>query len=157
MGSSSVTSIDGALAGAARIGLDSAPIIYYVEKQPRYFPLSLAVFERIARGGLRGYSSVITLTETLTHPRRAGNEAIIGAYETLLLDSESLSLLDVNATIAASAADLRARHNLRTPDAIQIATALAAGCEAFLTNDRELRRVSALRVLVLDELTLEQG
>lgn len=149
-----MTDIATALAGVARIGLDTAPIIYYVEQQPRYFPLSLVFFERIALGTLRGYSSVITLTEALTHPRRTGNSASIRAYETLLLHSENLSLLNVNAAIADTAATLRARHNLRTPDALQIATALAAGCEAFVTNDRALRRVTELRIVVLDELTL---
>ncbi|HEX8180785.1 MAG TPA: hypothetical protein VF525_14645 [Pyrinomonadaceae bacterium] len=40
-------------------------------------------------------------------------------------------------------------HN---PDALQIATALQAGCEAFLTNDAARQRVTDLRVLVLDQL-----
>lgn len=43
---------------------------------------------------------------------------------------------------------------LRTPDALQIAAALVAGCEAFLTNDAGLKRVTELRVLVLDELEM---
>jgi predicted nucleic acid-binding protein len=43
---------------------------------------------------------------------------------------------------------------LRTPDALQIATALEAGCEAFLSNDAGLRRVTELRVLILDDLEL---
>ncbi len=38
------------------------------------------------------------------------------------------------------------------PDALQVAVALEAGCEAFLTNDAALKRVTALRILVLDEL-----
>jgi predicted nucleic acid-binding protein len=41
---------------------------------------------------------------------------------------------------------------LRLPDALQIAVALEAGCEAFLTNDLTLKRVVELRVLVLDDL-----
>ncbi len=39
-----------------------------------------------------------------------------------------------------------------TPDAIQMAAALVYGCEAFRTNDRDLRRVDELRVLLLDDL-----
>ncbi len=34
--------------------------------------------------------------------------------------------------------------------AFQIVAALASGCEAFLTNDVMFRRVTELRVLVLD-------
>jgi predicted nucleic acid-binding protein len=40
------------------------------------------------------------------------------------------------------AASLRARYGLRTPDALQISVALAAGCSAFLTNDARLQRVT---------------
>ncbi|MBK9715381.1 MAG: PIN domain-containing protein [Kouleothrix sp.] len=60
----------------------------------------------------------------------------------------------IDAVVADQAAELRASYGLRTPDALQIAAALAAGCTAFLTNDARLQRVTELRVLVLDELEL---
>jgi predicted nucleic acid-binding protein len=63
-------------------------------------------------------------------------------------------LVAVDTTIAERAADLRARWRIRTPDALQIATALDAGCQAFLTNDHALRRVTDLQILVLDDLEL---
>ena len=50
------------------------------------------------------------------------------------------------------AAELRARYRLRLPDAIQLAVALNAGCQAFLTNDRDLQRVTAVRILSLEDL-----
>ncbi len=52
---------------------------------------------------------------------------------------------------AQRAALLRASYNLSLTDALQVAAALSAGCEAFLTNDFGLKRVTELRVLVLDE------
>ena len=55
---------------------------------------------------------------------------------------------------AQRAAELRAAYRLLTPDALQLTVALEAGCEALLTNDRTLKRVTELRVLVLDELEL---
>jgi predicted nucleic acid-binding protein len=54
--------------------------------------------------------------------------------------------------VAESAAELRARYNLSLTDAFQIAAALSAGCDAFLSNDTALKRVTEFRVLVLDEL-----
>jgi predicted nucleic acid-binding protein len=54
--------------------------------------------------------------------------------------------------ITEKAAELRAKYNLSLTDALQIAAALAAGCEAFLTNDTAIKRVNELRVLVLSEL-----
>jgi predicted nucleic acid-binding protein len=62
----------------------------------------------------------------------------------------------VSAQIAETAADLRAHYNLRTPDALHVATALAVQCDAFLTNDAAIRRVTELRVLLLDDLELDQ-
>jgi predicted nucleic acid-binding protein len=55
-------------------------------------------------------------------------------------------------SVAEQAAELRARYNLSLTDAFQIAAALAAGCDAFLTNDAALKRVSKLTILMLDEL-----
>jgi hypothetical protein len=43
-------------------------------------------------------------------------------------------------------------HNIRTPDAIQMATAMHEGASFLLTNDRRLPSTSALEVLVLDDL-----
>jgi len=47
---------------------------------------------------------------------------------------------------------LRAQYSLTLLDALQIAAALSAGCEALLTNDVRLQRVTELRVIVLAEL-----
>lgn len=150
-----MTALDNALAAVTTIGLDTSTFIYFVEHNPRYVSLVREIFRRIDGGQLTGRSSIITLTEALTVPKRIGDATLERGYRLMLFESRNLQLLDVNANIADSAADLRAQHNLRTPDAIQIATALAAGCEVFLTNDRDLRRVDALRILVLDELTLD--
>jgi predicted nucleic acid-binding protein len=37
--------------------------------------------------------------------------------------------------VSQKAADIRVRYGLKLPDALQIASALVAGCDAFLTND----------------------
>lgn len=56
--------------------------------------------------------------------------------------------------MADSAASLRAQHRLRMPDALQLAMALHSGCEAFLTNDEDLRHVKDLRVVILEDLEI---
>jgi predicted nucleic acid-binding protein len=58
----------------------------------------------------------------------------------------------VSVTIAEEAARLRATYTLRTPDAVQLATALDAGASAFLTNDARLAAIPDLHVLVLDQV-----
>jgi predicted nucleic acid-binding protein len=152
MGSSPVTKLDTALAGITRLAFDTSPIIYFVEAHPQYDALVTAVFERVASGALAGFTSVITLCEVLIQPLRLGDVHLQQEYRELLLQSEHFQTLAVDAAAAELAADLRARHQLRMPDALQVASALGAGCEAFLTNDLALRRITELPVLVLGEL-----
>lgn len=75
-------------------------------------------------------------------------------YQQILVGTQNVTSRYVKENVALTAADLRARYRLKTPDAIQLATAISEECEAFLTNDRDLRRVTEISVLILDDLTL---
>ena len=154
MGSPPVTKLDAALAGVTRLAFDTSPVIYFVEAHPQYDVVVTEVFQRVADGALAGYTSVITLSEVLVQPLLRGDAHLAQEYRDLLLRSRNFQTLPVDSAVAEQAAGLRARYRLRTPDVVQIAVALEASCEAFLTNDAALRRVSELRVLVLDELEL---
>ncbi|MBC8171810.1 MAG: PIN domain-containing protein, partial [Anaerolineae bacterium] len=99
-----------------------------------------------------GVTSTITLTEVLTKPRRLGDVELENTYRKILLQTRNILILPVVPVIAERAADLRARYNLKTPDALQIATALDAGCDAFLTNDAGIQRVTDLKILIVSEL-----
>jgi len=146
--------LDDALGSVQRLGLDTAPFIYFLERNPAYVTVVREVVRRISTGVLSGHTSTITLTEVLVQPLRLGNAALAQRYRRFLSRSRNLSLEPISASVAERAADLRARYGLRTPDALQVAAALGAGCDAFLTNDGQLQRVTELRVLVLDELGL---
>jgi predicted nucleic acid-binding protein len=50
-----------------------------------------------------------------------------------------------------NAARFRAEYKLRTPDAIQVATAIASHSHALVTNDRRLRKIRGILVFVSDE------
>jgi predicted nucleic acid-binding protein len=56
--------------------------------------------------------------------------------------------------VAERSAEIRAHCNLKLADSFQVAAAIAAGCDAFLTNDSDLKRVSGITILVLDELAV---
>lgn len=143
-----------ALQGITVLGFDTAPLIYLVERHPAYVDIMREVVRRIDTGAIAGYSSVVTLTEVLTLPKRLGNTVVERAYRDVLLHSRHFTLRSIDEAMAEQAAALRAQYTLRTPDALQIATALHTGCQGFLTNDIALKRVSSLRVLVLNELVL---
>ena len=142
---------DTVLMEVTRLGFDTAPFIYFVERHPVYLPLLRNIITQIDQGTLQGYGSVITLTEVLVHPKRNGKIALEKEYRNLLQNSRNFELIPIDADIADRAAELRSRHNLRTPDALQIAATLSVGCEAFLTNDKQLMRVDEIHVIVLDD------
>ena len=54
--------------------------------------------------------------------------------------------------IADLAARIRALHRLRTPDALQAATAIHVGATAMLTNDADMAHVAGIEVGVLSKL-----
>ena len=114
-----------------------------------------AIFLHIETLSLEVITSAITLTEMLMKPMQASDHKLQNSYRDLLAKNAYVRLLPVTAAIAESAANLRARYNLRTPDALHIATAVESGCDAFLTNDLILKRVTELSILVIDELELD--
>jgi len=54
--------------------------------------------------------------------------------------------------IADIGARFRAEFNLRTPDAIQAATAISSHATGFISNDIGFKRVAGPDVMVLDDL-----
>jgi predicted nucleic acid-binding protein len=130
---------------------DTMPFIYLWERHPRYLPLSEALFRYLKEPDVQGITSLITLYETCVLPQRQGRGDLVRDYEYTLLHSRQVQTLVIDAALARRAIALRARHNLRVPDALQLAAALEAGATAFVPNDRQLEKVPDLRVLVLDD------
>lgn len=140
MGPPTTVKLDGALSGVTRLGLDTSSTIYFVEAHPKYDAILTEIFQRIANGTIVGVTSTITLTEVLVQPLRRGKADLQQDYRDLLLHSPNFETVPIDAVTAERAAELRARYNLRTPDPLRIAAALASGCDAFLTNDATLKR-----------------
>ena len=139
------------------VGLDTAPLIYFIEQNEKYLKLMRDFFRAMSQGDFQVVTSTLTLTEVLVHPLRSGNVELAGQYRDIILAQENLMTVPVSIEIAEVAAQLRATKNLRTPDAIQLATATQQGATMFLTNDAHLANVSGLEVLVLDALVSELG
>jgi predicted nucleic acid-binding protein len=134
------------------VGLDTAPLIYFIEQNESYVERVRAFFQAMSRGEFQVVTSTLTLTEVLVHPLRSGNGELAQQYRDIILDQENLRTLPVSVEISEIAARLRATHQLRTPDAIQIATAIQGGATFFLTNDARLAVVPDLSILVLNNL-----
>jgi predicted nucleic acid-binding protein len=143
-----------ALQGVAKLFLDTAAVIYYVERNPAYAALVDDIFDRVDAGTLQAVTSPITLGECLVMPIRQGLPQAQRDFTDLIVSGANVTFLTLDAPAAQQGAELRARYNLGLLDAFQIAVALAGGSNAFLTNDRALLRVRELPILVLDDLEL---
>ena len=141
-----------ALQGVTRLFLDTAPVIYYVEDHPGYRPIVTAIFQRIDAGAITAVTSPMTLAESLVLPYRAGSTELQRKFFDFVGYGRSTVFAAIDQDCARQAAQFRVRYNLGLLDALQIAVALTTGCEALLTNDAGLRRVTDLRVLLLDDL-----
>jgi predicted nucleic acid-binding protein len=148
--------ISGALNGVTTLAIETAPFIYFVEQHPTYVDRMRAIFYQVNSGTPQVVTSVITLTEVLVMPIQTGHIQYQQAYREMLLNTAHITTISVSSAIADRAASLRVQYGLRTPDALHVATALISGCGAFLTNDFGLKRVQDVRVLVLDELELDE-
>jgi predicted nucleic acid-binding protein len=85
-------------------------------------------------------------------PFRQQDEDLEAAYRDILANAENFTIYPITSEIAESAARLRANYDIRTPDALQVATALASNSDIFLTNDKKLKKVAEITVLTLPDL-----
>lgn len=81
----------------------------------------------------------LVMLECLVGPLRSGNQALHDHY---LRAFDQFRPLDHERNHYVRAAELRARHNLRTPDALHLATAQLTGCDELWTNDDRLAAAS---------------
>ena len=144
--------ITSALRNTKRIYIDSAPLIYFVERHRDYFTKMSRIIALTESAPLQAFTSVITSTEIIVQPLKVGNTDLAQEYHDVLVSSNQFTLLSVTEDIAITAGAIRARYSLRTPDALHVATAIATGCDTILTNDAAMKRVTDLNVVYMDDL-----
>ena len=137
------------------VGLDTAPVIYYIERNPRYIEMLRLFFRAVDRGDCSVVSSIVTFLEGLVIPIRQGNTDLVRQYHNFLFKTKGLKTIFLDQQIAEEAARLRAFHKIRTPDSIQVATAITMEAAFFLTNDKRLPSLPNLKILMLDDLLKE--
>jgi predicted nucleic acid-binding protein len=142
----------GELSRVSSLFIDTAPIIYYIEAHPQFGPLAKEVFDSFLSGRITAYSSVLTLTEVLPKPIESGDAKLARKFAEFLEHGKNFNLVVITAVIAKQAGVLRGRYPvLRALDAVQLAAAIDAGADAFITNDKKLKRMKEIKVLVLSD------
>jgi predicted nucleic acid-binding protein len=135
-----------------RIALDTSIFIYQLEASPRYLALTDHIFSWLERPRSTAVTSTITMTELLVQPYRDSDEQRVDEFYGLLSTYPNLDWLAPNLEIADLAALIRAIHRLRTPDALQAATAVQAVATGLITNDPVFERVKGFETLIPERL-----
>jgi predicted nucleic acid-binding protein len=94
------------------------------------------------------------MMELLVQPYRLSDIDLVNKLYALLSTYPHLEWIEPTLEIVDRAARLRAEYNLKTPDALQAATALACQATGFISNDTAFKRVGGLEALILDEMLL---
>ncbi|MEW6523077.1 MAG: PIN domain-containing protein [Bacillota bacterium] len=141
------------LRGHDIVALDTNCFIYYLEGGSWAAALKECLFGPVERGELQAVTSVLTLTELLVRPISLGRFDVADEYSALINSYPHLRVVPLTIELAVRSAELRARFRVRTPDAIQLATAVEARASLFLTNDAGMPgHVDSLRVAILKDL-----
>lgn len=136
----------------SRIALDTSVFIYQLEADTRYVGLTDEVFRWLERPQSKAVTSTLTMTELLVQPYRQGDEQRVDEFYGLLSTYPNLDWIAPDLQIADIAARFRAEYRLRTPDAIEAATAVHARVGGLITNDEIFERIPDFETLVLKDL-----
>ncbi len=122
-----------------KVAIDSNCFIYLIEGSP-YTNKLIQIFQKIESKSIVGITSILTLTEILTGPYKNNDYKLVEEYRNTLLHFPNLLFREMDFNIADKTAQCRAQYGLKTPDAIQLATAILEEADVFITNDMDFKK-----------------
>ena len=132
-----------------RLYLDACVIIYAHEGVEA---CRAAVVEWLAKAGKTPDSVIMTSSlsrlECRVRPLRENNTTLLALYDRFFA-RRSLAVISVSDAVLDRATQLRAAQNIKTPDAIHLASAILNSADVFLTNDASLQRCKDTNVTIL--------
>ncbi|MBC6453877.1 MAG: PIN domain-containing protein [Hormoscilla sp. SP5CHS1] len=127
--------------------------MYAVEGYPDLSEELTELFDSFDGGTLVAITSELTLAEVLVQPLMENNLEVEAAYREAVQSSAVLEVVPISRDILVEAARLRSQQTkLKLPDAIHGSTAGLTGCETFLINDRQLKSLAGIEVVILSEV-----
>ena len=130
--------------------LDTNLFIYLIEENELYLNKVHNMLQFLEHNGYEIITSTLTLGEILTKPYKDNRLDLVEQYKAFFSDME---LIELNSEIASLFANIRAKYNIKTPNAVQLASAIYGNTDLFVTNDDRLSRFedNRCRVILLNE------
>jgi predicted nucleic acid-binding protein len=121
----------------SRVFLDTNIFIYFIEDEGKLGRMAFELFEKLSLRRDEVLTSTLTLGEILTQPMAMGRQDLVTRYEEAL-NSTGVRMLSFDRMAAREYARVRRDKTIRAPDALQLSVAASAGCDLFVTNDKQL-------------------
>ena len=131
---------------------DTSPLIYYLDGSEPFASKVERFLLSAMNSGKELRTSIITDTEYFVHPYKEHNYVKIAVYRDFLRATHFVKN-SIDEETADKASQIRAKYkSIKTADSLQLASAICSECDVFLTNDKQLRQVEEIRVLLVDDL-----
>ena len=131
--------------------LDACVLIYWMESVEPFYSELINNLQNLRRQYPEAKFAVSRLSwlECRVKPLRDKDQFLLELYQQFFATND-LKIIDLDAQVVDIATGLRAKYNVRTPDALQVASALAiSDTVLFITGDIKLKRIQDLDVLCL--------
>lgn len=136
-----------------RVYLDSNVLIYLLEASPRWGPSAESLLRSCSLGQSEAVVGDAVVAEVMVGALRSPAGDLARETAALFTDGP-LTVVSHDSDVFLQAARIRASLGGHLLDALHVATALAAGCDAVVSHDARMPRVPEMPVLRLDELDL---
>lgn len=125
------------------VAVDSMIFIYLFEDDIRFIDKVHPILKNAERGGSSLITSVISVAETLSPSKYLSDNITPVKIQRFFHETQGLTVFPIDWNIAVEAAHLRCKNRfLKTPDSIQLATAMIHHADIFITNDVKLKNLS---------------
>ena len=151
MGRQDVTLVE-ALRGTRRAVLDTMVLMYYFEDCAEYGDRAESIIRAASEQVFEAIITPVTAAELLVKPIQSERPDIADGYRTAMAHLDNINRCSLSWDTGCMAGALRARYGLPIPDMLQVAVAMESGSCALITNDKALRRVDEVPIVLLDDL-----
>jgi len=140
------------MTGTERLFFDTAPFIYWLENHPEFYPKVVGLVTEALEHDTQFITSVLSFSEFCVKPHEQERFDLIDDFKKLVEDL-NCPMLAITLEIATKAYQLRAKYTaLKGIDSLQVAAAIQSGCQKFITNDKRLKQVAEIEIVVIAEL-----
>lgn len=134
-----------------RVYLDTNILIYLLEGSSQFEKPLLQIKQLIEYRTAEFVVSSLVFAEVLPPLAASGNRTRVNNALEFLSATGAFEIIPADAEVCTHAGMLRGIHQMKTPDAIHVATAVASRCDFLLTNDRGIRAPQGLEILILSQ------